>query len=415
MTKRLILLTVLLLAVLYAAGTWIQPGVKLVGSGGINPGQGSTLALSNDGNTALVGAANDNAFWVWTRSGTTWTQQAGPLTGSGASGYTWQGSSVALSGDGNTAAIGGPYDDSNSGALNGPGAVWIWTRSGSTWTQQGSKLVGSLGSTALQGSSVALSSDGNTLLVGGPADITNGQYAGATWVWTRSGSTWTQQGEKLVSNDLLGNSGQGSSVALSSDGNTALIGAPHLNFGMGGVAIFTRSGSTWTQQQSLYFSGYSYGMTPLIGWSVSLSGDGNTALVGGYADNTNKGAAWVFIRGTSTGVWSQQGLKLIGSDVSVFFQGKSVSLSSDGNTAIIGGINTNGLEASWIWTRSGMTWTQSGTGIVIAGTGSNYNTGAVAMSGLGTTALVGSPNDGNYGTVSVLTPATNTRRVILVN
>jgi hypothetical protein len=204
-------------------------------------------------------------------------------------------------------------------------------------------------------------------------------------------------------------------VALSSDGNTALIGAPHLNFGMGGVAIFTRSGSTWTQQQSLYFSGYSYGMTPLIGWSVSLSGDGNTALVGGYADNTNKGAAWVFIRGTSTGVWSQQGLKLIGSDVSVFFQGKSVSLSSDGNTAIIGGINTNGLEASWIWTRSGMTWTQSGTGIVIAGTGSNYNTGAVAMSGLGTTALVGSPNDGNYGTVAVLTPATNTRRVILVN
>src|ERR1039458_221431 len=97
-----------------------------------------------------------------------------PLTGSGASGNAWQGASVALSGDGNTAAIGGPYDDSGSGSWNGPGAVWIWTRSGSTWTQQGSKLVGSLGSTALQGSSVALSSDGNTLLVGGPADITSG-------------------------------------------------------------------------------------------------------------------------------------------------------------------------------------------------------------------------------------------------
>src|ERR1035441_2153979 len=101
MTKRLILLMTLLLAVLYAAGTWIQPGVKLVGSGGINPGQGSTLALSNDGNTALGGAANDNAFGVWTRSGTTWTQQAGPLTGSGASGFAWQGAAVALSGDGN--------------------------------------------------------------------------------------------------------------------------------------------------------------------------------------------------------------------------------------------------------------------------------------------------------------------------
>ena len=167
MTKRLILLMALLLVVLYAAGTWTAQS-KLVGSGGIaRAWQGHALVLSNDGNTALVGSSQGDQFWVWARSGTVWTQQAGPLTGTGGTSGAEQGWSAALSGDGNTAAIGGIYDN------NSAGAVWIWIRSGSTWTQQGSKLVGSLGSIAQQGSSVALSSNGNTLLVGGWTDSYN--------------------------------------------------------------------------------------------------------------------------------------------------------------------------------------------------------------------------------------------------
>ena len=70
-----------------------------------------------------------------------------------------------------------------------------------------------------QGTSVALSADGNTAIVGG----SRRQCIGAAWVFTRSGGVWTQQGGKLVGIDAIGGAEQGSSVALSADGNTAIV------------------------------------------------------------------------------------------------------------------------------------------------------------------------------------------------
>src|SRR5437763_1754940 len=171
-----------------------------------------------------------------------YVQQA-TLVGTGASGSTpQQGWSVALSRDGNTAIVGG--DDDNSGV----GAAWIFTRTGSTWAQQGSKLVGTGGvSNAEQGISVALSSDGNTALEGGYRD---NSYAGAGWVFTRSASTWSQQGSKLVGTGAVGGADQGWSAALSGDGSTALLGGLGDNSNTGAGWIFTRSGSTWSQQGS---------------------------------------------------------------------------------------------------------------------------------------------------------------------
>jgi hypothetical protein len=144
------------------------------------------------------------------------TQQGPKLVGNDAVGNAGQGQSVALSADGNTAIVGGPYDNGDIGA------AWVYTRSNGVWTQQGSKLVGtgSVGN-AEQGLSVALSGDGNTAIVGGPTDNTN---IGAAWVFTRSGGVWTQQGSKLLGNDVAGEAGQGTSVALSADGSTAIVG-----------------------------------------------------------------------------------------------------------------------------------------------------------------------------------------------
>ena len=135
-----------------------------------------------DGNTAIVGGSDDNsgigAAWVFTRSGGVWTQQGSKLVGTGAVGTGQQGSSVALSADGNTAIVGGLGDNS------GIGASWVFTRSGGVWTQQGSKLVGAGAvGTALQGCSVALSADGNTAIVGGPEDNSR---VGAAWVFARA-------------------------------------------------------------------------------------------------------------------------------------------------------------------------------------------------------------------------------------
>jgi hypothetical protein len=200
--------------------------------------QGWSIALSADGNTAIVGGYFDSsgagAAWVFTRTSGVWTQQGGKLVGTGAvGGASYQGNSVALSAEGNTAIVGGTYDSS------GIGAAWVFTRSSGVWSQQGSKLVGT-GAVrfSLQGASVALSADGNTAIVGGEGD---NSYAGAAWVFTRSSGVWSQQGSKLVGTGALGSAMQGSSVALSADGNTAIVGGFYDNTGAGAAWVFTRS------------------------------------------------------------------------------------------------------------------------------------------------------------------------------
>jgi hypothetical protein len=267
-------------------------------------------------------------------------QQGEKLTGGGESGKGLFGFGVALSSDGNTALIGGYADDATRGA------AWVFTRSGSTWTQQGEKLTGS-GETGKGyfGLSVALSSDGNTALIGGPEDNAT---AGAAWVFTRAESTWTQQGEKLTGSGESEKGLFGVSVALSSDGNTALIGAYNDNKGLGAAWVFTRAESTWTQQGEKH-TGSGENGKGFFGTSVALSSDGNTALIGGYNDNKGLGAAWVFTRAEST--WTQLGKKLTGSGESGkarFAEG--VALSGDGNTALIGGLkDNNGIGAAWVF------------------------------------------------------------------
>src|SRR5262245_49291647 len=194
------------------------------------------------------------------------TQQA-ELVGTGAGGSADQGFSVALSANGHTAIVGGPFDNNNAGG----GAAWVFTRSGGTWSQQGNKLVGSgaVGTGVNQGSSVALSDDGNTAIVGGLGDNSD---VGAAWVFTRSGGVWSQQ-TKLVGASVIGHARQGFSVALSADGNTAIVGGPNDNSFAGAVWAFTRSGGVWFQQGKLVGTG-AVGSAPQQGYSVALSADG---------------------------------------------------------------------------------------------------------------------------------------------
>jgi hypothetical protein len=246
------------------------------------------------------------------------------------------------------------------------GAAWVYTRSGGVWTQQGSKLVGTgaVGA-ASQGFSVALSADGNTAIVGG---WTDNSHAGAAWVYTRSGGVWTQQGSKLVGTGAVGNALQGLSVALSADGNTAIVGGFTDNSDTGAAWVYTRSGGVWTQQGSKLVGAGAVGAA-LQGASVALSSDGNTAIVGGYFDNSETGAAWVYTR--SGGVWTQQGSKLVGTGaVGAAFQGVSVALSADGNTAMVGGDTDNSeIGAAWVFVQSaGVLVVSPTTNIVASGT-----------------------------------------------
>jgi hypothetical protein len=379
---------------------FLQQGPKLVGAGASGTSEeGFSVAVSGDGNTAIIGGPFDadsaGAAWVFVRSNGKWTPQGGKLFGAGAVGAAEQGFSVALSADGNTAIIGGPLDDGNAGA------AWVFARSGSTWTPQGKLFgTGAVGNSQ-QGLSVALSADGNTAIIGGPLDNNS---AGAAWVFTRSGSTWMPQGGKLVGIGAIGGAAQGGSVALSADGNTAIIGGPSDNSAMGAAWVFTRT-SGWTQYGNKLVGTFASG-TPNQGLSVALSSDGTTAIVGGPNDTGNSGAAWVFT--LVNGTWTQQ-IKLSDEFGLGAHQGWRVSLSGDGNTALLGGPAADGeAGATWVFSRIGSTWTEQannrsklvGSGAV----GAAQQGAAVALSADGSTAVIGGYVDnGEIGAAWVFT------------
>jgi hypothetical protein len=201
--------------------------VKLVGSGAAGSAQQvENVALSADGHTMAVGGRFDSAqvgaVWIFIFTSGMWIQQGNKLVGSGSIGSSSQ-SAVALSADGNTLVVGG-YGDNNK-----VGAVWVWTRSNGVWTQQGGKMIGTgaVGA-AQQGYTVSISADGNTFATGGHGDNSSqGSSQGAVWVWTRNISMWTQQGSKLVGSGAAGGAVQGDSLSLSADGNTVAFGAPY--------------------------------------------------------------------------------------------------------------------------------------------------------------------------------------------
>jgi hypothetical protein len=391
---------------------------------------------------------DEGAVWVFTRSGGVWAQQGPKLVGDCEGGCTGEGTGeidkgvfgdhVALSADGNTALISAPWDDGGVGSI-GAGAVWVFTRSGGVWTQQ-AKLVGDCESNCADegtgaeghakfGEGVALSEDGDTALVGGNEDD---EGEGAAWVFTRSGGVWAQQGPKLVgdcrsncADEGSGETGGGSfgqSVALSTNGDTALIGGSSDDAFTGAAWTFTRANGAWAQQGSKLTPSNENGNSQ-FGQSVALSADGDTALIGGFKDGTKAlpyfwvGAAWVYTR--SNGAWTQ-GPKLEGDcksncsgegtgEIGEGDFGDDVALSADGDTALISAsLDNEYAGAAWLFTHSGRAWVSQGQKLTAAGEGSDEDISGlfgagVALSAEGTTVLIGSPGlRGGVGTAWVL-------------
>lgn len=320
-----------------AGSVWSQQQQLTAGDGAANDWFGSSVALSADGNTALVGAyhkqinghAQQGAAYIFRRTGTSWSQQQQLTAGDGASNdnFSW---SVALSSDGNTALVGAYIKQVNGNGAQG--AAYVFTLSGATWSQQQELTTGDGAANDNFGSSVALSSDGNTALVGaGNKMIGTNSSQGAVYAFTRSGATWSQQ-QKLTADNGATENYFGNAMALSRDGNTVLIGSPGANGYQGAVYAFTRSGATWSQRQELTTGDGASG--DLFGNSMALSSDSNTALIGAYYKNNGQGAAYVFTLSGAT--WSQQQELTANDGASDDNFGNSVALSSDGKTALVG-------------------------------------------------------------------------------
>ena len=386
-------------SVLLRVDPFLPLGEKLTaaatGEGGLM-GFGADVSISAAGDTAIVGAPGDDggrgAAWVFAREGSTWTQQSEKLTDGEVTGGSLPedaafGASVAISADGSTALVGGPGDTADKGA------IWVFARDRSTWAQQGEKLTGGEAEGAAElGRSVAISADGDTALAGGPLDA---KGIGAAWAFTREGSTWAQQGAKLTGGHEAGHGQFGGSVSLSGDGDTALIGArvDHSLVSTGAAWAFARTGATWTQEGEK-LTGAGETASGEFGGSVALSDDGETALIGGAWNGGGVGAAWAFTHEGAT--WIQQGEKLTsGEAVSPAGFGSAVALSASGTKALVGA-SGDALEAgaAWVFTSEGVGWVRQGEKLTGGREAGAAAFGAsVALSDGAHTALIGGPQD----------------------
>lgn len=371
--------------------------IKLTVSDGVaSENFGSSVAIS--GNTAIVGASGDTiagratqgSAYIFIKSGNTWTRQA-KLTASDGFANDRFGNSVAISNSGDTVIVGASFADVN-GAVD-RGATYVFIKSGTTWTQQ-VKLAASDGlANDNFGSSVAI--NGTTAIVGAAgADINGKDSQGAAYVFVKNGTTWTQQ-FKLTASDGAKLDNFGNSVAI--NGNIGIVGAHRADINgavdRGAAYVFARNvNNTWTQQAKLLASG---GLANDNFGSSVASNSGDTVIIGAaFADIDgvlNRGAAYVFVANGTT--WTQQTRLLASEGKENNKFGNSVSVS--GNTAIVGdeGANIDGKSAqgaAYVFIKSGTTWTQQVK--LLASDGAkldNFGSG-VAISG--NTAIVGSLN-----------------------
>lgn len=359
------------------------------------PGEASN-AKGINGDQANIETPGAGAVYIFTRNSGQWSQptyvkasntyeKANYANNIGVGRYpvnqAYFGQSISLSADGNLLAVGAPGESSSATGINGDqadtsvhraGAVYVFARD-TSWRQQ--TYIKSSKSTeqARFGSSVAMAADGRTLAIGAPGESsgatgingdqadTSAPYSGAAYLFISSGATWSQHAYVKASNTAQFDN-FGSSVALSGIGDTVAVGA--LNETSNGTGInnapgirslvragaayvFTLSNGAWSQQAFIKASNTS--QDDWFGFSIALSGDGNTLAVGAAAeassssgltgnqnDNTGGGAGAVYLFQRSGSTWGQRSyIKASNTDAGDTF-GSSVALASDGMTLAVG-------------------------------------------------------------------------------
>jgi hypothetical protein len=490
------------LAYLKASNT---DGADHFACGGSLPGHiGNAVAISGDGNTIVVGAPHESsaargisgnqadnslynagAVYVYVRRGDQWAQQA-YLKASNPGRSDLFGLSLALSRDGNTLAVAAPWEASAATGVNGnqdddsipqAGAVYVFTRTGSTWSQHAYLKASNTGHKGdgddvdgdQFGFSLALSADGRTLAagaiaedsaatgVGGVQTDNSAAASGAVYVFARTGNAWAQQAYVKSRNGEAGDL-FGYGVSLSADGSVMAVAAydedgsgrgvnpvdDNASTGTGAIYAFDRRGGSWAQTG--YFKGSRSQRNDALGYTVATSDDGNT-IVGGTAEESclnggidpsncdvdtfpehmaagSVGAVYVWQRSGDT--WTEQAfLKASNPDLEDWFAVR-LALSGDGNTLLVGapmedsaatGVNGRGDDNSavesgtaYLFTRSGAAWSQRaylkasntdafdefGSSVAISGDGKTMVVGA-RMESSGAASVNGNQNDNEAG------------------
>jgi hypothetical protein len=339
-----------------SGSNWVQVA-KITGSdGAINDRFGSSVAINSSGNIAVIGAYNDDingmsnvgSAYIFTGDGVNWSEAA-KITGRDSTSEDFFGHSVAINSSGDTILI-GVYNDDVGGVLN-IGSAYIFTGDGANWAQA-AKITGNDSvSQDFFGHSVAINSSGNIAVITAYEDDINGMSnVGSAYIFTGETNNWVQVA-KITGNDSSASDGFGSSVAINSGGNIILVGAYNEDTfytDQGAAYVFTGNGSNWIQTAKIIAN--DIGNVDLFGASVDLNEAGDVAIISAsfedpkqiYSNNltSSAGAAYIFSGGPNN--WSQIVKLFAPLDLQVnAYYGTSVSINSLGQVGIIGAYNSN--------------------------------------------------------------------------
>jgi len=380
---------------------------------------GQDLSFSFDGNYVISGHCNETtsgsesgAAYIVKKNGASWANEA-TLKASDPQASAQFGRGVALNEDGTYAAVGAWAHDTNAGASGAAhGKVYIFTRSGSTWSQQTSFVSQNDTAEFRFGWRVRLDATATRVFISSRYDSSNsGGYAeGAVYVYKRTGSSWAYEA-RLNASDGAAWHTFGYDIATNSAGDYLVATAPSLSSSAGAVYVFTRSGTTWTQQVKLTEPG---GATSnnRFGASIDINNDASYMVIGAdqapYSGN-NYGKIYVYTRsGTS---WTNQaGFQPSSGATGGDYNGYHVRINDSGThvaTTAVRWTNTNFTGRAIIYKRTGSSWAQAK---VLSGgntgTGDYFGEG-LAMDASGRYVAVGAPRDdtsqNNVGTVSIFT------------
>ncbi len=315
---------------------------------------GYAVAISGNGDTILVSANADGlgSVYIFSRDGTTWVEQQ-KLETSDTAGNGGFGESIAISEDGGTIAVGALYEAGLG--VDWTGAAYIFVPSETQWVEYATLVADDAEAHDRFGTSIALSSNGDTIVVGAPREDTGGDSAGAVYVfesYDQSGVEEWGQTAKLQSQSASPNALFGSTVSISGNGNIIVVGAPTdsvVSANAGSASLFTRSDLSYVEEwtETIIVSD-SISAGDNFGTSVAVSSDGENVIVGAPVDATT-GAAYVFRIVDTSGVeeWTQT-QQLVSDDAAPADQlGYSVAVSNNGRTVIAGspGKDTGGAGA----------------------------------------------------------------------
>lgn len=312
----------------YGSGWW-QVQVLTAPDAAANPEYyGYCVSMSSDGKYIAVGAyANityTGAVYVYENTGSSWVYRQ-KLTASDKVTNDYFGYNLSMSGDG-TRLVVGAYN--KNGTFTVQGAAYVFSRSGTVWSQEQKLTHSDPAASDKFGHSVAINTTSDLILVSAVNKTGTVAVQGAIYAFTRSGTVWTQV-QKITHSTPVANDGLGQSLAISGDGTRFIAGglATLSSFTLAGsVFVFYKSGATWIQEQRIdnpnpasneYFSS-----------SLTINYTGTRFSTGAYGDTTNTGIVYHYTR---TGVtWSLENSSMASMPATSVAYGKSVSMSGNG-------------------------------------------------------------------------------------